>query len=127
MAFHVPERARLTAHPHLASTLADGNNGAFFVPSVEPGWTLACLASDGDGWEHVSVHAFREPGPRMRTPTWKEMAHEKDLFWDDEDEVVQYHPRRSEYVNLHPHVLHLWRPIGVTIPRPDPGLVGPRA
>ena len=119
--FHVPEASRLTTHPILHSTWADGNNGAFFVDSPEPGWTLALICSDGEGWEHVSVHAFN--GKRQRTPTWKEMCHAKDLCWDAEDEVLQFHPKRSEYVNVHQHTLHLWRPIGSRIDRPPSSLV----
>jgi hypothetical protein len=71
-------------------------------------------------WEHVSVSTSR-----ARTPTWAEMCQVKDLFWDEEDCVVQYHPPRSDYVNHHPYVLHLWRPIGVTLPRPPSIMVGP--
>jgi hypothetical protein len=54
----------------------------------------------------------------MRTPTWKEMAFVKDLCWDGEDEVIQFHPRKSEYVNVHQHVLHLWRSLDHPIPTP---------
>lgn len=120
--FHVPELARDT-HPILGSTSADGNNGAFNVESPEPGWRLALICSDGDGWEHVSVHAHRSG--QSRTPTWKEMCYIKRLCWDAEDEVVQFHPKESEYVNCHPNVLHLWKPIGVVFPTPNPEMVGP--
>ena len=53
------------------------------------------------------------------------MCHVKDLFWQDEEVVIQYHPRKSEYVNNHPFVLHLWKPIyqGI-IPTPPALLVG---
>lgn len=136
MAFHVPEWARLTDHPAMASTAADGNNGAFYLPSPEAGWCLALICSDGEQWEHVSVHAFKgrdqwAAGAKQRitlqerTPTWKEMAFVKDLCWDPEDVVMQLHPRRSEYVNAHPHTLHLWRPIDQAIPTPPAILVGP--
>ena len=129
MSFHVPELARDTQHPMLGSTSADGNNGAFHVGSPEPGWRLALIASDGEEWEHVSVYAYRLMGrtgvPQMRTPTWKEMTFVKALCWDDEDVAVQFHPRRSEYVNCHPHVLHLWRPTTATFPTPPPELIGP--
>jgi len=146
MSFHVPERARDTTHPQLASTAADGNNGCFYVDSPEPGWMLALICSDGTEspdepayqWEHVSVHAYRDqkieivgllgrgskPGHKMRTPTWKEMAFVKDLCWDAEDVVMQLHPRKSEYVNQHPHVLHLWRPVHAAISTPPSELVG---
>jgi len=127
--FHAPETARNMTHPKLGTTSRDGNNGMFLVESPEPGWRLAIICSDGEGWEHVSVHAFkdsrREFKVQMRTPTWKEMCAVKDLFWDGEDEVVQFHPKRSEYVNVHPHTLHLWRPIGVSFPTPPSILVGP--
>ena len=119
--FHVPEGSRLVAHPLLGTTREDGNNGAFVVPSPAPGWELVLICSDGEGWEHVSVHACREQHPgRARTPSWLEMCFVKDVCWDPEDEVVQFHPRRSEYVNVHPHTLHMWRPNdGATlIPRP---------
>jgi hypothetical protein len=53
------------------------------------------------------------------------MCRAKDEFWGPEDEVVQYHPKRSEYVNCHPHVLHLWRPIGAALPLPPSYMVGP--
>jgi hypothetical protein len=125
--FHVPEFARDQTHPIYRSTAVDGNNGAFHLVSPEPGWRLAVLASDGDGWEHVSVHAYKRGGRRQRTPSWREMTFIKDQFWDDEDVVIQFHPRRSEYVNLHPHTLHLWRPTKHMIPTPPAILVGPLA
>ena len=110
MSLHPPLSGRITDHPTHASTNEDGANGAFLVQSPEPGWTLALIMSDGEGWDHVSVHAFKRDGAILRTPTWKEMAFVKGLCWDGEDVVIQYHPAKSSYVNLHPHVLHLWRP-----------------
>jgi hypothetical protein len=114
MAFHAPESARVHVAPEWTT-----NNGMYQLPSPEPGWSLCLICSDGlddDAigelafWEHVSVHA-RTPGhvPKLRTPTWKEMNWIKSICWDDDDVVVQFHPRKSDYVNNHPHVLHLWR------------------
>jgi hypothetical protein len=128
--FHVPERSRDTTHPILATSSRDGNNGAFDLESSAPGWRLALICSDGDDphvsekWEHVSVHAYRHGGKQMRTPTWDEMCYVKGLCLDAEDVVMQLHPRRSEYVNQHPHTLHLWRPIGKEIPTPPSIFVG---
>lgn len=127
--FHVPEVARLRSGP-MGSDPSYGNNGAFLIPSVEPGWQLAIIASDGtdsdvpeaDGWEHVSVRATRRL--QSRVPTWKEMAYVKGVFWDPEVVVMQLHPRQSQYVNNHPHVLHLWRPRHAPIPEPPASLVG---
>ena len=124
MAFHVPEVGRITSGP-LGSDASLGNCGAFELLSPEPGWALFMICADGLGWEHVSVRAVNKAG-RSRTPSWKEMCAVKAVCWDGEDVVMQLHPRRSEYVNQHPNVLHLWRPLEAQIPTPDPLLVGVR-
>lgn len=115
MSFKVPEKFRITAGRG-ASDSRYGNNGAFFV-RLRHNQRVFVIASDGMGWEHVSVSR------RDRCPTWDEMCQIKALFWGEEDCVVQYHPPRSEYVNNHPHCLHLWRNPGAEIPMPDPILV----
>lgn len=39
------------------------------------------------------------------------------FFWEDET-VVEYHPAKTNYVNLHPLCLHLWRPTVMHMPKP---------
>lgn len=124
--FHVPEHARVRKHPKLGSNFTEGRNGAFLFDSIEPGWKLFTIAGNGDGWEHVSVHAVSRNGRHQRVPSWREMCQTKYNFWDADDVVVQFHPRESDYINQHPYTLHLWRPIAVTFPTPDPELVGER-
>lgn len=53
--------------------------------------------------EHISV-SFPN-----RNPTWDEMCIAKDVFWPEEEECYELHPKRSEYINIHPHCLHIWR------------------
>lgn len=119
--FHCPSENRIRVG-NLASTDEEGNNGAFYFPTTN-GRALFVVASDGRGWEHVSVHAVQ--GKKSRTPTWNEMCAIKGVFWDEEDWVMQFHPAKSEYVNMHPNTLHLWRPTGdVTFPTPASILVG---
>lgn len=110
-----PEQYRMRGGP-LPSTEADGNNGWFLIPFESN--ELMVIASDGLGWDHVSVSL------RNRTPNWREMCFVKDLFWDKNECVIQYHPRESEYVNNHENCLHLWRPQNTQIPEPPKGLVG---
>lgn len=62
------------------------------------------VGANEEGWEHVSIELFAR-----RLPTWEEMCYIKDVFWDEEEEVVQIHPRKSHYVNM-VEALHLWRP-----------------
>lgn len=116
MSFHVPEKFRLRIG-YMASSAEYGNNGALEV-SLKRGQKVFVIASDGMGWEHVSVSR------KDRTPTWEEMCQVKALFWDDEDCVVQFHPPRSQYVNNHANCLHLWRQVGAEFPVPNSLLVG---
>lgn len=74
-------------------------------------------ASWGFDWDHVSVS--RE----NRCPSWEEMCKAKDIFFNDHETVIQYHPAKSKYVNNHPFCLHLWRPQVDRIPIPLPMMV----
>jgi len=97
----------------MGSTRADGNNGAFAIPSpVRRQDTLYVIASDSGAWDHCSVSL------KIRPPTWKELCFIKELFWEPEETVIQYHPPASKYINQHHFVLHLWRPQTVEIPLP---------
>lgn len=112
--FLVPEHRRIKG----TSTAADGNNGHFIIKHGDV--RLFVIASDGEGWEHVSVTVQ----DAKRCPTWEEMCRVKEAFWDAEDCVVQFHPPKSEHINNHPYCLHLWRPIGHDIPTPPTIMVG---
>jgi len=101
----------LTAGPY-ASTPEDGFNGMFFLSIF--GAKVKAMASDGGGWRHVSVSIDKCSQP----PSWAIMCAVKDLFFEPEDCVIQFHPPKSDYVNNHTGCLHLWQPIGVPIPMP---------
>ena len=105
----------------LPSDDSDGNNGYFEIP-LEEGVVAKVIASDGMGWDHVSVH-IEEDG-EDQTPTWDEMCRIKDMFWGKEACVFQYHPPKSKYVNNHPNVLHLWRKQMHKFEMPPPEMVG---
>lgn len=115
------DRYRVRGKPVLDVYGHEGDEtcGAFIVPSCVDHKSLIVVASADEGWEHVSVSRVN------RTPTWGEMDQIKQLFWDDEDAVMQLHPPRSTWVDHHPHCLHLWRPMAAAIPLPPPIFVGP--
>jgi hypothetical protein len=114
MSFHVPEKSRVLSGRY-GSAKTDGSNGFF---RVYCGRQFNVIASDGGGWEHVSVSL------ENRTPTWAEMCAIKNVFWDEEDCVVQFHPAKSDYVNNHSYCLHLWRPTAAVLPKPESWMVG---
>jgi hypothetical protein len=100
---HVPksvETGRIRSGP-LRSDRTDGFNGAFVIR--HRGRDLFVIASLGYGWDHVSVSL------KGRCPTFDELKHIKTLFWEDDETVVHYFPKSSEYINNHPFTLHLWR------------------
>ena len=111
MSFHVPEKYRIITGP-MASKPSFGNNGLFIIKSLKLKQPLRVIASDGLEWNHVSVSLPN------RVPSWDEMCFIKEMFFDDEDCVMQLHPPASEYVNNHPYTLHLWQPHSLSIPMP---------
>jgi hypothetical protein len=115
------EDGRIRHGPYRSDTRY-GCTGMFMIQGP-CGAELAIMASEGDDefpWEHVSVSTQRRP------PNWEEMCFVKDLFWNEEEVVMQLHPSKSEYVNYHPHCLHMWRPTKAEIPLPPSILVGPK-
>lgn len=109
---------RTVLHPRLSNgRVRDGSytsddswgpTGAFQLQGP-CGASLRVIASNADfpevseGWEHVSVSLTN------RCPNWLEMSFIKDLFWSEDETVIQFHPPKSEYVNNHAYCLHLWR------------------
>lgn len=95
----------------LMEMIGDENSGRFIIPSENGKFNYHVIASIDGNWDHVSVSLTTPNGeyPLGRCPKWDEMCFIKDLFFEDEEEVIQFHPKKSEYVNIHPYVLHLWK------------------
>lgn len=87
-----------------------------------PGWRGTVIWSDGGGWEHVSVSPYQ----KRITPSWEDMCKVKDIFFTEEECVVQYHPPKSDYVNNMTNCLHLWKPTSQELPAPPSIMVGAR-
>lgn len=82
----------------------DFGMGYIYLDPKKPNKAAAVIWSNGDGWDHVSVSWSDH------CPTWEEMCRVKEMFFLPEEAAIEYHPAKSEYVNLHPYCLHLWRP-----------------
>lgn len=78
---------------------------------------LRLIAANGDGWDHVSVSLA------TRCPTWEEMETIKRLLFHPHEVVIQYHVAVKDHINVHPYVLHMWRPHNVVIPLPPKDLI----
>jgi hypothetical protein len=97
----------------LYGSFGDGTCGVFNLPCPSSGRALVCIASTGEGWDHVSVSLSN------RTPNWPEMEHVKRAFFKDGETAMQLHVPLADHINAHPNCLHLWRPNdGREIPRP---------
>lgn len=94
-----------------------GDDGGAFVVPFE-GRDLHVIASTGLGWDHVSVSL------NNRCPNWREMSYIKDLFFTENEVVMQLHVAKKDHINLHPYCLHLWRPQLEKIPLPPNFMVG---
>ena len=79
----------------------DGGTGLISLPL----WRGSVIWSNGAGWEHISV----SPENKRVVPTWDDMCKVKDIFFNDDEAVIQIHPPKDEYVNNMPNCLHLWR------------------
>lgn len=112
-----PEEIRNTPNLLITHTAEDGGYGEVFVAGKRYG---SVIWSNGGGWEHVSVAPYN----RRITPSWDDMCRLKDMFFREDETVVQFHPAKSEYVNNVGNCLHLWRPIDENMPTPPSILVG---
>ncbi len=113
MSFKVPEKHRCLfpkGHSHFSDE-SFGNNGVFRLVISKKN-KLNIMASDGGGWDHVSVSA------KGKTPSYYEMKKVRRLFWGDDDVVVEYHMGEKDHINIHSNVLHLWCWQGGKFPTP---------
>lgn len=74
-----------------------------------------------NGWEHLSVsHA-------NKIPSWLCMEEMKEMFFYDDEECFQFHPKMDNYINNNEYTLHVWRRTDGKMEPPPHILVGFRA
>jgi hypothetical protein len=103
--------------PHADGWPGDGTCGAFIIPSPIDGRILRIIASNGEGWDHVSVSLEK------RVPNWREMSVIHRMFFRDDEVAMQLHVPLTDHINAHPNVLHLWRSHDQPIPLPPRNFV----
>jgi len=93
--------------------------GFFFIPIKTHKAPLKVMVAPADQeWQHVSVSL------PDRCPAWEEMNKVKELFWEDDECVMQFHPPKIDYISNCRYCLHLWKWTGGEFPRPPRHLVG---
>lgn len=70
------------------------------------------------GWEHLSV------SHKNKIPSWNTMQEMKEMFFYDNEECFQIHPKADDYVNNNEYTLHIWRPVDGMKQIPPSILVG---
>lgn len=97
------EFEEIKKNPRIAVTFEgmDGFHGIISMPT----WIGNLIVSKGGGWEHISV----SPKKLRIIPSWDDMCRLKDIFWNEDESVIEIHPAKNEYVNNMPNCLHLWR------------------
>ena len=108
--------------------VGDETCGVFIIPrSVRHSIRkLLIIASQGEGWDHVSVSIVGFPDV---TPYWHEMKFVKEAFFKPDEWALEYHPPTEKNISIHNGCLHLWRPQPSEthkwfLPIPPPWMVG---
>ena len=112
-----PRQIQLAMEGHVIPFFQPGEDGLAIMIQKD-GLFYKIIASWGGRWDHVSVSL------EDRCPTWDEMCWVKDLFWNAQETAIQYHPAKSDYINVHDYCLHLWKPQKRSIPQPPKRFVG---
>lgn len=113
---------KILSHYVYCSTFNEGNTGVFEITSKERGKTFFIISSIENNWEHVSIYIPKK-GRKFKIPTWNDMCYIKNLFWEGNETVVQFHPKESSYVNDHPGTLHLWKKVNEEYELPPENMV----
>ena len=106
--FRLHDRLWLPQYEPMDPSLA----GGFIIQSPTDAKPLVIVASNGLGWDHVSV------SHRKRIPNWLEMQHAHRLFFLPTETAFQLHVPESDHINVQERTLHLWRPHEAEIPMP---------
>ena len=111
------EDIRKTRNLFITAETENDGLGGYYFDSIS-GRKLNFIFSYQLGWEHLSVSM------PSRTPSWDQMCRMKDIFWEKDEACVEYHPKEEDYVNMHKHCLHIWKPTEEKLPTPPHILVG---
>lgn len=97
-------------------SLGNDTNGKFIIPTK--GAIYQVIASTELGWDHVSVSVIKPNNYQLRIANFEELEMIRSMFFCKDETVIEFHPRKQDYVNQNEYVLHLWRPNQEILPIP---------
>jgi len=112
------EMIRLNNKINIRQLGIDGGQGYINFGRIDRHFDAAVVFSWGDGWDHVSI-SYPD-----RCPTREEMCKAKDIFFKEDECVIQFHPPKDKYVDVHPYCLHLWRWQNAELRMPPKWMIG---
>ncbi len=91
-----------------------------FVFKLDESSCLYAFAIDNFGWDHIGAYVvyFDLRKKPYRIPTAEEMEFLKNAFFEQDEVVIEVHPKKEDYVNINEYMLHLWRPNREDLPLP---------
>jgi hypothetical protein len=98
-----PNRRKLTFHGIVAAP--PGQPGTDQLAWRGPKNLSILLSEDHTPHGHLLHISVAYPD---RLPSWRDLREIKDAFFGPDKAAAQILPETSEYVNVHPFVLHLW-------------------
>lgn len=116
-----------------ASTDADGMNGNFTFKVGDAIVQVSSVQNSPEGWNHVICAAFEHPKsniisrltaqqPRPRMTNGEETMAVKRLFFEDDETVVEYWPKKGSFLPMSLHARHLWQRIHSDVATPENAL-----
>lgn len=110
------EELKVTPRLVIGRVGVDGGSGEVHLHK----WSGSVIWSYGGGWDHISVAPYK----RHITPSWEDMCMIKNMFFNEDEVAVQFHPAKGDYVNMVPNCLHIWKMQAEGFPVPDSLMVG---
>lgn len=76
-------------------------------------------------WKRIQVSLLNWWHQQLKVfPTWDEMCAIKDIFFNDDEAIIEIHPSDEYKIYEKDYTIDLWKPLNKELPLPNPDLVG---
>lgn len=100
------------------------HSGSFLYPMENDKNAFIISTKDRRGWNHVSIHLQNDLGECItKVPSHEDMQVIRNLFFNSEDLVQEFHPEKKDYINNHSYTLHLWESTEEKVEKPNSNIL----